>query len=369
MDTGRTLRDFVLGLLFFGSIVLLLYVTIALTGFTFQEKNRLTVWFANAAGLKEGDAVLVSGHPTGKVERVRYVPERPQDRRIRVDLVLGQPVRLHEGYRVEIREYTLLGGRIVEVEPGPDTAPLLASGAEILGSVAPSAMEALARLLMENEEDFRALMSNLRRASDDLASGRGLLGALLHDEDMRADGAAFLADARQIGEDIRAGRGTLGALAVDEDVRNRVVSLINDSAAAAEQMRQIAEDIARGDGTLGALLTDEGMREDAMQLVANLRDSAEGLERMIRSANEGHGLVGRLLTDESLAANARQFLDDVSSVAARLRRGEGSLGRLLAEDQVYEQLVQALRSLNAQLEDAREAQPVSSFASLLFGNF
>lgn len=369
METGRTLRDFVLGLIFFGSIALLLYITITLTGFSFHQKNELTVWFANASGLKEGDAVLVSGNPTGKVGRVRYVPDRPQDRRIRVDLILDLPIRLHEGYRVEIREYTLLGGRIVEVEPGPDSAPPLETGAEILGTVAPSALEALAELVNTNRDDFTALVRNLRSASDDLAAGRGLLGALIHDQGMRDDAATFLADARKLGEDIRAGRGTLGALAVDEEVRDRVVSLINDSAAAAEQMRQIAEDIARGDGTLGALLTDESMREDAMQLVANLRDSAEGLERMIRNANEGKGLVGRLLTDEDLADNARQFLDDVASVAARLRRGEGSLGRLLAEDEAYEQLIQALRSLNAQLEDAREAQPVSSFASLLFGNF
>lgn len=93
-----------------------------------------------------------------------------------------------------------------------------------------------------------------------------------------------------------------------------------------------------------------------------LREFADG-------AAEGRGLLGRVLNDPELAANASAFLEDLAEVSRRLKEGEGSLGRLLAKEEAYQQLMQALKSLNAQLEDAREAQPVSTFAGMLFGSF
>ena len=112
-------RDFALGLVFFGAISLLLYYTIVLTGFSFREKSGLKVWFSNASGLKEGDLVLVAGRQTGTVTGVEYFDQKPDDRRIGVDLEFGKPVTLHRGYRIRISEFTVLGGRVVEIDPGP----------------------------------------------------------------------------------------------------------------------------------------------------------------------------------------------------------------------------------------------------------
>lgn len=362
-------RDFSLGLVFFGVIVALIYYTISLTSFSFEEDRLMTIHFPNASGLKSGDTVLVSGKPTGTVSTVEFDNEMPDDRRIKVTIKLDQEIRLHEGHQATITEFTLLGGRAIQIDPGPSDAPLLPPDARILGTVGPSALSALGQLVTENRDDIRQFLKNVRTLSDDLVAGQGVLGGLLYDEDMRADMEQIFADARQLADDIKEGKGTLGMLIEDEEVRQRIVELVNNGASAAVDLRQIAEDLAAGRGTFGALLTDEALRADTVDLIGNLTDVSDSLRRMIAEADQGRGLLGRVIADEALAADAANFVADLAEISRRLREGEGTLGKLMADDEINDQVLLALGLLNAQLEDAREAQPISSFAQLLFGSF
>ncbi|PCJ55164.1 MAG: hypothetical protein COA70_02620 [Planctomycetota bacterium] len=365
--TGR--RDFILGLVFFGAIALLLYYTIILTGFSFSDKVYMTAYFPNANGLKEGDAILVAGRPTGTVRGVTFHDDRPEDRRIGVLMEFTEAPTLHEGYYLRIAEFTVLGGRVIQVEPGPFTSAKIGPGAELIGTVESSALAQFSELLEENEEDITAIIANLRTTSEDLAQGRGVIGALLHDEGMKVDLEQTLKNASTLIADLRAGRGTLGALLNDEGLRGRVISIVEDAANLVADVGAIAQGARNGEGLIGALLNDPLLREEATNLVHNLDEIAVRLNVVIDDAVAGKGLLGTMIADEQIADDAKAFLGNLAEVTRRLKDGEGSLGRLLAEEQAYEELLIALKSLNGQLEDAREAQPISTFTQLLFGTF
>jgi len=366
-DTAR--RDFILGLVFFGTIALLLYYPIVLTGFSFSEKTYMKAWFPDARGLKEGDAVLVAGRPTGTVREVVFDDERPSDRRIGVTMEFSQPPTLREGYTMSIAEFTVLGGRVIEIEPGSGTAPVIRAGAELVGVVRPAALDSFSELLEENSEDFRAIVANLRVTTEDLAEGRGVIGALLNDEALLSDVNTVVDDVSQMMADLGAGRGTLGALLSDENLRSQILGIMEDTQVTIADIRSIASTAKNGEGLLGAMLQDPTLREDSINLVQNLDDVAARLSKVVVDATEGKGLLGTIIADEAVAADAANFLADLSEVVRRLKDGEGSIGRLLAEEQAYDELLIAMKSLNNQLEDAREAQPISAFTQLLFGTF
>ncbi|MBC8327532.1 MAG: MCE family protein [Planctomycetes bacterium] len=360
-------RDFLLGLFFFGTVAALIYYTVILTGFSFGEKSYLEVSFPNANGLKEGDAVLVSGHHAGTVRTVQFRDDFPLEERILVSMELDGPLRLRQGYLIVISEFTMLGGRVIQIEPGVFGVPELPQGTPLRGTVGFSALATLGEFVGENREDARAMLANFRKLSDDLAAGRGLLGSLIADEAMRDDLADVLSKAQAIMDDVSAGRGALGMLVEDEVVRDRIVNLISDGAVAMIDLRQIAEDLSAGRGTFGALIADESMREDMVELAANLRLGSSQLRAMLEDAAAGKGLLGKVITDDAVADDAAEFLENLTRMTRDLRNGEGTVGKLLAEEEAYEQIMIALRTLNAQLEDAREAQPVSTFAQMLFG--
>ncbi|MFK5954901.1 MAG: MlaD family protein [Planctomycetota bacterium] len=365
--TGR--RDFILGLVFFGAIALLLYYTIVLTGFSFSDKVYMTAYFPNANGLKEGDAILVAGRPTGTVREVAFHDDRPEDRRISVRMEFTEAPTLHEGYFLRIAEFTVLGGRVIQIEPGPFTNAIIGPAAELVGTVESSALAQFSELLERNEEDITAIISNLKSTSEDLAQGRGVIGALLNDETMRVDLKQAIQNASDLISDLRAGRGTLGALLTDEATKERVLGIVEDAANLVADVGAIAQGARNGEGLLGALLNDPLLRDEATNLVHNLDEIAVRLNVVIDDAIAGKGLLGTMIGDEQIADDAKAFLGNLAEVTRRLKDGEGSLGRLLTEEQAYEELLMALKSLNGQLEDAREAQPISTFTQLLFGTF
>ena len=360
-------RDFFLGLVFFGGIALLLYYTIVLTGFSFQEKSYLNAWFPNASGLKEGDMVLVSGRQTGSVKGVSFYDEKPDDRRIRVSMEFDNPVTLPRGYRIRISEFTILGGRVVEIDPGPTAAPRIPPDSEFLGSVGFSAIAALGELVAENRDAVEEIIENFRSVSEDLAQGKGALGAMLVDPELRLNLEEFMSAASQVAEDIRSGKGAIGMLVEDQEARVELLAMINDGADAMRNLVLIATQIASGQGALGSMLTDESMQADTLQLVSDLSFAAERLKRMMVDANQGVGLLGKLISDEKLASDAADFLAQLSKLSKAVVQGEGTVGKLLTKNEAYDEMMSALKLLNYSLEDVREAQPVSSFAGMLLG--
>lgn len=362
--------DFVLGLVFFGAIGLLLYYTIVLTGFSLQAAEERWAWFPEAQGLKEGDSVLVAGVQAGTVKEVVLQDNRPDDRRIGVRMEFSRPPSMRAGYSIRIAEYSALGGRVVEIEPGSSDSPPLATGAELVGTVSPSALEGLSRLVASVGPDLQQVLANLRTATDDLMSGKGVLGGLLYDEEMRADTAEFLDSASVVMRDIRDGKGALGALISDEASRERLMNILADSEQAVEDVRVILRGVRDGEGLAGALFNDPDVRDEFEGFLSNLDSASLRLKVMLDDAADGKGgLFARLVGDQGLAEDAEAFLDNLAEVTRRLRDGEGTLGELLAQDEVYRELLTALQNLNGQLEDAREAQPVASFVSILFGPF
>jgi phospholipid/cholesterol/gamma-HCH transport system substrate-binding protein len=78
--------------------------------------------------------------------------------------------------------------------------------------------------------------------------------------------------------------------------------------------------------------------------------------------------LGRLLSQDD------QLYEDLSASIASLRRiseamekGEGTLGKLLADATVYDDLSQLLKETRATIDDFRENSPIVTFTSVFFG--
>jgi phospholipid/cholesterol/gamma-HCH transport system substrate-binding protein len=87
-------------------------------------------------------------------------------------------------------------------------------------------------------------------------------------------------------------------------------------------------------------------------VLTNLQAAAGSLRAVADGIRRGEGTVGRLLADESVYADLKSVVQDVRSaandvkaIAERLGKGEGTVGRLLADDTVFTQLKEAVASL------------------------
>ena len=390
--TGK--RTILLGLFFLVALGVLAYYTLFLTDFTlFRDKGRLDVRFSETNGLREGDAVLVAGMRWGRVQQLTFDPQAPLERRIQVVATLDAPLVLREGFTISIEDATLLGGKILAIDPGPSDRAEVAAGTELRGRVAPNPLDALGDLVKKSSEGVEQIVEDLGVVSGQIREGRGTVGRILNDEAMAESlaaaldrAAATLANMQQITADMAQGRGTVGKLLETEDLHAELLAATQNLNALAEETTRLVREVSSGEGVLGRLFSD---REFADRIVSTIDQIGEVVARV----NRGEGTIGRLATDDTLARNletisagiadgqgtvgallTRQeiydnvlaFTEDIASVTSSIRNGQGTLGRLAMDPEVYNQLKSALQVAQRSLEEYREAAPITTFTSVFF---
>jgi phospholipid/cholesterol/gamma-HCH transport system substrate-binding protein len=362
-------RQFLLGIFFIAALSILAFFTLFLTDTVdlFRQPTLEVVYFPEAHGLREGDAVLIAGVRAGRVKRLGVDIQAPIERRIRATLSLDEEVELLEGTRILIKESTFLGGRQIDIEPGPSGGPPLARGkdGELFGEVEPNPITALARLGVifdENRERVASILEDARAVVANVRAGNGTLGRFLSDETLATNLTDSVADLRRMIADVDAGQGFLGTLLRDPE-------LAASAKSAVESLRTVAADLQAGKGIAGRLIYDEELALEIERAVETMTGIVERIER-------GEGIAGRLFSDEALGAELEEVIDDVkvasadlSAVTAQLRSGEGTIGKLLMDPELYEEALYAVKLLTRSLEDYREAAPVSIFTSTLFSAF
>ena len=94
---------------------------------------------------------------------------------------------------------------------------------------------------------------------------------------------------------------------------------------------------------------------------------ASKVDLIVSRLAEGEGTLGKLLTDDQLHEDVAATVASIREVADKVAAGEGTLGKLLAEDELYVELQRALRTVNRSLEEFREVAPITAFSNVLFG--
>ena len=98
-------------------------------------------------------------------------------------------------------------------------------------------------------------------------------------------------------------------------------------------------------------------------------DIAENLDTITDNLANGRGTLGRLLIEEQVYEDVAKIAANLASASDALVEGRGTIGKLLYEDELYAELERAIRVLTGSLEEAREAAPISTFLNTVFLGF
>lgn len=394
----NALRHTILGLFFFVTLAVLGFVTIYLGGFHLFEHPVVYVCYtADAGNLGSGDPVLVFGKAAGRIDEVVFTDGAPPpEKRLRVTFTLDRPIQLREDYAMLIGSQSLLGGRELDIDTGSGK-PLAADRyADLRANSEGNVIRQLGRVLNENQGDLRRIVGGLADIVDGMKTGqRNLLGLLLSREAYDNVNAG-IASARSALDKVDHGEGSVakvlnspalhdsilnftdqgGTLLKDAREKNGIVHmLVYDEAAGAkfksgvEGLSAAADRIGKGEGMLGKLTSAES--EATWNDVKSLAADASALAADLRS---GKGAIGKLLVDPEVEASlvtiANRFASvatDASKLTDDARRGRGVIGWLFSDDEARRTVERLTKQLERAVEDAREAAPVTSVASFLFG--
>jgi uncharacterized protein YjgD (DUF1641 family) len=163
-------------------------------------------------------------------------------------------------------------------------------------------------------------------------------------------------------KDAREKNGIIHMLVYDEETGAKFKSGVEGLSTAADR-------IGKGEGMLGKLTSAES--EATWNDVKSLAADASALAADLRS---GKGAIGKLMSDPeveaalvTIATRFASVATDASKLTDDARRGRGVIGWLFSDDEARRTVERLAKQLERAVEDAREAAPVTSVASFLFG--
>lgn len=301
-----------------GAFVLLGLAALALTILSlssqqgvFRDRYRLVAYFENVQGLLANAPVWLAGRQVGRVESVGFSPEGTGRPALRVVLHIDVDVqdRIRADSVGSIGTIGLLGDRYVEVSIGSATAPPLADGGE-LTTVSPTNINLVIDRGAQALENVAKLTSNLNSVVEEFGQATG--GRKL------AESVGALAD---VVDQIKEGEGLLHSLIYDEYEGGGVSSI----EASLVTFQGILDQIAHGDGVLHSLIYDAPTEQD---IVLEAIEAGSRLNSILAKVDRGEGTMGLLLNDPSLYEDLKRLIGGAERSRAvrtliRLSTGDG----------------------------------------------
>lgn len=345
------------GLVFVAGVLLLAYMFGAVErdrasdGDTWLVKAR----FDDASGLVKNSRVSISGIPVGTIASVEL---DPADLRTAVVTIrLGRQIRLKEGVPDERGAYrngtlarrlqgSLLGDYYVELVPGLE-GPDLAEGGTIRTAISRAGLEAM----MDKVGESSSLLPALEKILVDLTAVtenlKGTLGG-----DRGAERMAVIADSvarsaenlQKITADVRAftegGVASQSAAIIEiiENIERFSANAERISAQSGELVRQSLENLraitADVRGIVGksgpeveqSLGTIKGTLEKVEESLDILQETLDTLHHVARKVDRGDGTVGRLVNDDRLIDDLEDSMSGASGFVTKLVRLQPHVG-------------------------------------------
>ncbi len=349
-----TFSEVIVGLFMLAVLALLVYFTIVISGVDVlhgRSRVEATVTFKDVGGLKDHDDVWYLGTKVGTVSRIDLAPGE-----VKVVAEIDPNVVLREGYRISICDLSLLGGHYLLLEEG-EGEPLPLTDTPFVGESPMNFGRSLARSAKKIEEflddprlanivaGIETTTTNLAAVTTTVREGKGTIGKLLSEDDtVYTDLKTTMTNLAVVTTTVREGKGTIGKLLSEDD------TVYNDLQRTLAGAAAVAERLQKGEGLAGRLFKeDDPLYDNLTGAIASFRKACDSMDAT------------------ATFASANKLLDNLNVTAERLKNGEGTVGKLLADDELYREVEGLTKDVRQVLDNFRDTTPISTFGSLIMG--
>ena len=247
----------------------------------------------DAIGLAPQSRVMMAGIAVGSIQSIRL----DRGGLARVDVRMGPDVALHEDATVARRMTSLLGEYFLALTPGTEGRPTLHDGDEIKTVIEPITTD---QILL----DVGRIADRVKLVSENLAT---VFGSPEAQEQMRDTLKHLAAVTEALNDTVRENR---------ETIRKTLLNVEGIADRSGPQLQKILENVRQ-------------ITEDVRNLLAENQGDVKGSVGKVRET------VDRV---ERASVNLESALSHINSVAARIDKGEGTVGRLTKDEALIDEV-------------------------------
>lgn len=280
-------------------------ITLLIVGFNLLKGEKIFVsgfelksYYDNIAGLGTGNPVLYNGFRVGQVKNIEI---NKTTGKIEVRFSLDKGIEIPYDSRAIIANADLLGSKSIRLERG--TKPQLAeNGGTLVGEVEPSLEERVSTEILPLKDDIGALINNLKQ----------FVGWLNN--------------------------------TMDESAGNKVDKILDDFTTTS---RNFSHASYRVDTLLG---TFQATASNANKIVKNIRNQNETITRVMENtAKFTDSLASASGSVKAIVEESSSMIKNLNGLMADVEAGKGSLGMLLTDKKLYDNLNSSTSRLDSLL--------------------
>jgi phospholipid/cholesterol/gamma-HCH transport system substrate-binding protein len=292
-------------------VLLILTIGVFIWGFSFLKGQRLFsptstyyVIYENVGGLVESSDIILSGYKIGHVTDIRFVDINNMSIRLSVE----SRFQLPRGTVARIFSSDVLSARAIEIVPG-QSAEMHLPGDTLRGEVGPDFVEAISNYLIPLTSRAGDLMVSMDSVMNIIKS--------LMDADFRENFAGIVDNINKTAISLQRSVYSADTLLTREDSRlNRII----------DNLESISGNLS-------------GSNEDISTILGNFASISDSLARAEFISTINH---------------LNEVLSETALVMEKIERGEGSLGKLISDENLYNNLESATESLDLLLMDIKD---------------
>jgi phospholipid/cholesterol/gamma-HCH transport system substrate-binding protein len=303
----------------------------------FDKQNVYSGAFENVDGLQFDSPVRLGGVNVGRVTSIRFGSDLG-DKRIIVtmEVVKKYEARIRKDSVARITNRGVLGDKAVDISIGNPDQPALPDGAELLTGTSGD----ISSILKATGE----IIDNTVGITRDLRAGV----ATYTSPELQKDVKEAVTSVKNILREVETGKGLLHAVVYDKGLTSDVKAILTEASASAARLDAavtkvdaLLADVKAGQGTLHALIYDKKIADS----LTELGRAAGEVSTLVNDAKtRKDGVVYQLVYGDSrvLLSDLGQAAADVKALTTKINKGEGSLGAIINDPTVYEDLKEIL---------------------------
>ena len=270
----------------------------------------------NASGVATHSRVKIAGIPVGNIQSIRL-----ENGKARIDIGLEKSIVLHEDASVSKVASSLLGEYHLAIAPGTEGFPVLKNGDRIMHVYEAVSTDDLLKDMSEITHDVKRITQGVANA----------IGNQEGQEYLRKTMQNLSEVTTALNETVRENRQTVHAILTN--IEGFTTESSPDLTAIVKDVNAITSDVR-------ALIAAEaagGAEPGALRQVVNRMNTA--------------------------SQDLQSALSNIDDVSGKLARGEGTLGRLINDDQLIDDVGNAAQDLAEYVEELKRLQTIVSLRS------
>lgn len=275
-------------ILVLSGILLFIFIFNYLKGENLLNSSRkITAIYDNVEGLIPSAAVTINGHKIGKVQDITFTEDGSG--KLEVLMLIDSNFKFSKNSTAELYESGLIGGKAIAIVPANDGAENVISGDVLRSEIKPGLTDLVNQRLTPLQQKIEKVMESTDVLLANINS--------VFDEKTKSN---IRGSFSQLEQTIASFESTSNALnALLQDNKTSITTTLDNFSNISENLSEVSSNLAEA---------------DLKQTINGLQSTISNFDQLLKNIEKGEGSIGKLMKDEGLYNNLEGALGQMEAL-------------------------------------------------------